>query len=258
MNNPVDELSEEMKKLCNSLEKLTNMINAFSCAVDQGVGKEKTLNILEKQENIYDKQFVLNTMHYENVMTYHRERRFYMVALKDNEIFSFEKNNGLLLLLNKVYRGGFDCKEDILFNSSCYVDYIVKCIQDNWKEIIKIRFGLDGGIVLSQDEIKRVFCTSLSEVRDIECRCINRLRRQLKRVRHLKGEGRHERKVENVLLTISDYQCDLIRIEPVSCKLVDLMNKNKLETFRDLESNYELLKKYGVEEETIKLLNYIQ
>lgn len=257
MNNSVDELSEEMKKLCNSLENLTNMINAFSYAVDR-VGKEKTFNILENQENIYNKQFVLNTMHYENVMTYHRERRFYMVALKDNEIFSIEKNNGLLLLLSKVYRGGFNCKEDILFNPSCYVDYIVNCIEDNWKEIIKIRFGLDGKIVLSQDEIRRVFCTSLSEVRDIEYRCTNRLRRILKRVRYLRAEGRRERKVENILLSISDYQCDIIRIEPVSCKLVDLMTKNKLETFRDLESNYELLKKYGVEEDVIKLLNYIQ
>ena len=170
LGNIADDYMKSMNELCRSLEKLTSTLETMTYMAENGLLQPKqTVEYKEECPDIFEKKYGINQEYYEHTLERINPRRFYMMALKNkNEIFSLKKNDGMLLFLSKIYRGGFECKEDLLLEPSCYAEYLIDSIRENWRDIIVLRFGLNGKMVLPQERIANVFCTSMGEIRNIE------------------------------------------------------------------------------------------
>lgn len=264
MQKKIDDCAEALNQLSNTLGKFVDILENLNEMGKMGYLSNRNLNLQicsdyeEKSNTIFDRQFVMNQEHYEHVLKYHYKRSFYMVIINASGEILFEKNNGLLLLLSKVYRGGFLCKENIVSNSDIYKEYILDKIWQNWREIINVRFGLESGVVVSQNDITRVFSLSMNEVRKIEKMSIHRVRRCLEKVIRKKSNGRIERERKNILLTIGEKESKEIRIEPISCKLVDFMKKREISNLKEIDSYMGQLSQYGLLDEAVKLQSLTQ
>lgn len=260
LGNIADDYMKSMNELCGSLEKLTSTLETMTYMAENGLLQPKqTVEYKEESPDIFEKKYGINQEYYEHTLERINPRRFYMMALKNkNEIFSLKKNDGMLLFLSKIYMGGFECKEDLLLEPSCYVEYLIDSITENWRDIIVLRFGLNGKMVLPQESIANVFCTSMGEIRNIESKCVYKLRRQLIKFRRCRINGVVERSKENLLLSITDKESEILRVEPISCKLADIIQKYEIRTIYDLKNMEDINQKFGLTEEVNKLIGNIE
>lgn len=263
MPNFEDDSLEAMNKLNDNLSEVKDMIERMTemakggCLAKESHQKQSNCYDDEMLASIYSKEYEMNYKCYYYVQKNQCMRRDYMVVIEKNGGYNLIGNNGLLLFLSKVYAGGFECRKDIIYNPKKYKDYIMDKIHENWRTLIEVRFGFGTGIVISQNDVAKIFNTTMHEVREIEERSVYRIKKtSIRRARHDR-QGQIIREKEDKLLSLGDEKYDIVQIEPISCELVDFMEKHKICNLKELDNHDCLLNKYGLKEEADRFYDFI-